>query len=170
MKVFYVCKHCGSVRVEEKPEEGKDILVEKGFCEKCEAGVRKDLKLGYANLKTAIFGLSHYDFLFDESGLMELGRLHDFRFKFEKFPTGVMVRLWDANEAFNINTDDELCAMASMAAREFGWEFKRPESKIDEVQGKLAAAIKKDFKLKEDVVIEWRDGVVMEAWLEGAKA
>lgn len=170
MKTYFCCKHCGSVEVVELDREGADEMVLKDTCSKCHDKAVVDEALGYVNLKRLFNEYNKHDFLFDEEGLLELGQSHEFKFKVEKFAGGVKVRVWDATETFNIDTDENLYWMCLAAAQEFSFEFKKPASKIDEVQNAIKEAIKKDFKVKDEVVLEWEDGVVMSAWLEGVKA
>lgn len=164
MKHYLCCKHCGAVKVFDLDGDGPDTMEEMSFCEKCAYEHDRDMRKGYKNLKTLFDEYNKHDFLFDEEGLLELGATYDFRFTVQKGERGTLVRVYDKKEVFNINYDDEIAACCYAAAKEFGFTYKRGESKVDKMMSEISEAIKKDFKVN-DVTLEWEDGVVMSAWL-----
>lgn len=69
------------------------------------------------------------------------------------------IKIYDRNENFNIDCDEEHNAMVYECAEEFGFEYETPKSIIEEITKKLEIALKKD--LHYSVYLEWNDSVVM---------
>ena len=70
------------------------------------------------------------------------------------------VRIYDANEYYNMDYLENLNYELSYAAEEFGFKYE-PQTE-DEIFEKLTKAIQKD--LGKDKYIEWEDEVVMSVY------
>lgn len=78
-----------------------------------------------------------------------------FRFKVVDYPDHI--ELYDANEQYNIDYDDEAFYLAVDAADEFG--FEKPKYDESSVTKSIRDAVKKDFG--KDAYPEWQDSVRM---------
>lgn len=72
------------------------------------------------------------------------------------------ILIYDRNEYFNIDIDEEVRCMAYSACNEFGFEYKTPESTEERIIGLFKAALEKD--LNNSVEIEWQDTVCLCAY------
>lgn len=155
------CKKCGKMMPKTNPfiKENKLILVDE--CERChgKSFVSAELAAQYPNLTAVIKEMREWSFdLLDDGFILDMEPRFRFKFKADK----KHITIWDENEAFNMNVDEEDMAICYEGAKEFGTKYKKPESTIERVQGKLLEALKKDTG--KDLVLEWEDGVVMSAW------
>lgn len=105
------------------------------------------------NLKKTIEELNA-DTVFEDGESMP--SMFDFTYKVEDNH----VRIYDANEYYNIDYLENLNYELSDAAEEFG--FKYEPITEDEVHDKLTKAIQKD--LGKDKYLEWEDYVVMSVY------
>lgn len=170
MKTFFGCKFCGGVRFVETPEEQKDEFRCIDTCGEC---FSKHLDYmhkwyggkSYKNLKTLLNGYNAYDFLFEDGGVTELGKYHDFRFTVNKMERGTKITVWDAMEQFYQGIDDEISAIASQAAKDLGLKIKNnPTNKEAKTLAEIEEAIAKDLGVK-SVELEWEDSVVLSAYI-----
>ncbi len=156
------CKKCGKMMPKTNPfiKENKLILVDE--CEHCyrrKPAISEELAVQFPNLTALIKELSAWTFdLLDDGFILDMESRFRFKFKADK----KHITIWDENEVFNINVDEEDMAICHAGAKEFGAEYKKPESTIEKIQGRLLEALKKDTG--KDLVLEWEDGVVMSAW------
>lgn len=98
--------------------------------------------------------------VFEADGKQEtFDSLYNFAFKRQ----ADSLLIYDRNEQFNINTDEETRCIVYAAAKEFGFEYKTPKSTEERIFGLLEDALKKD--LGHRVVIEWQDTVCLIAYL-----
>lgn len=86
--------------------------------------------------------------------------LYDFTYKEQSNS----VLIYDRNENFYINVDDEIRCIMHSAAQEFGFEYKTPESTEERIMGLFKKALEKD--LKGSVNVEWQDPVCLVAYFE----
>ena len=162
MKTTFACKNCGKMEVVDDTFATEDKLVVVNDCHRChdKAVVDSALNAKFSNLCRVIIELNAWDFaLMDDGDVLGLESMYRFKFKFDDRK----ITIWDKNEAFHINLDDEIRATCYHASKEFGVEYKTPASEVEEVIGKFRDALKQD--LKHDVVIEWEDSVVLSACL-----
>lgn len=162
-KTTFACKHCGNMEVLENPFADQDELVITNTCSKChdKAIVESALNSNYKNLCAVLEELNAWDFIKrDDGSYLNLESLYRFKFNV----VDKHIKIWDENEQFNINADEEDTATLYSASKEFGFDYKKPESTIERIQSKLLEALKKDLKA-DDLVLEWEDGVVMSVWL-----
>lgn len=159
--IVTACKKCGKYHEKTNSfiKENKLILLDE--CERChgKSFVSEELAAKYPNLTAVIKEMREWSFdLMDDGFILDMEPRFRFKFKADK----KHITIWDENEAFNINVDEEDMAVCYNGAKEFGATYKKPESTIERVQGKLQEALKKDTG--KDLVLEFEDGVVMSAW------
>lgn len=85
--------------------------------------------------------------------------LYDFTFKIQ---TNSLL-IYDRNEQFNIDVDEETRCVVYAATKEFGFEYKKPQSTEERIIGLFEAALEKD--LGKRVVVEWQDPVCLYVYL-----
>ena len=159
--IVTACKKCGKTieKTNSFIKDNKLILVNE--CERChgKSFVSAERAAQYPNLTAVIKEMREWSFdLLDDGFVLDTEPRFRFKFKADK----KHITIWDENEAFHINVDEEDMAICYDGAKEFGVEYKKPESTIERVQGKLLEALKKDTG--KDLVLEWEDGVLMSAW------
>lgn len=86
--------------------------------------------------------------------------LYDFTYKVQTNS----ILIFDRNENFHINVDDEIRCIMRSAAQEFGFEYKTPASTEERIIGLFKSALEKD--LNKPVSIEWQDPVCLIANFE----
>ena len=120
-----------------------NFLIESVECEKCDLEEARALK--HPNIDKLVQKLNA-----DNGDLESL-----FRFKVVDYPDHI--ELYDANEQYNIDYDDEAFYLAVDAADEFG--FEKPKYDESSVTKSIRDAVKKDFG--KDAYPEWQDSVRM---------
>ena len=120
-----------------------NFLSESVECKKCDLEEAKTLK--HPNIDKLVQKLNA-----DDGDLESL-----FKFKVVDYPDHI--ELYDANEQYNIDYDDEAFYLAVDAADEFG--FEKPKYDESSVTKSIRDAVKKDFG--KDAYPEWQDSVRM---------
>lgn len=163
MKTTFACKHCGKMETSENPYKfGADELVKQETCHRChdKAVVNSALAVGFTNLHNLINQLNAWDFTQMEDGeILDTESAYRFKYKVD----GKHITIYDDNEYFNMNLDDEIRATMYYASKEFGFEYKTPESTVERILGQFKEALEKDLK-KKDIVIEWDDNVTLSVY------
>lgn len=66
--------------------------------------------------------------------------------------------IYDSNEYFHMDLDEEIRCIVHDACKEFGAEYKTPESTVERILGLFKEALKKDLN-RTDVIVEWEDNI-----------
>lgn len=73
------------------------------------------------------------------------------------------IKIFDANESYSIDYEEDMNCMMHLAAEEFGAKY---EYINDEIFSKIEFAIQKDLQ-DEELILEWENNVVMIAYYQG---
>lgn len=83
-----------------------------------------------------------------------------FKYKSE----GNAIIIYDSNEYFHMDLDEEIRCIVYEGCKEFGVEYKTPESEVERILDLFKEALSKDLD-RTDVIIEWENNVRLIVYL-----